>query len=470
MPRTDRFQKHKPEKKTVNPATDARSAALVALERLADERTTLDALLEEPSAAWSTLARRDRALFNQLVYGVLRWRMRLDAIIGTHSDRPVDRIAPTVLNILRLALFQMRFMDRIPPSAAVNTAVDLARRHKASRATGFINALLRGYLRDPDRFQLPDKDQTPVDHLAVGASLPHWLARRWIERMGLGEATALAEAVNRIPPITLRCNTLKNGIDDLEAALAGEAERIVPVEGVSDALHLTGLKGPVARMPAFAEGRFAVQDAAAQLVSLMLDPQPGESVLDACAGLGGKTGHLAALMQNRGSIVALDSVDAKLDRLAAEMQRLGATIVSPRRLDLNDPPATDALPRFDRILLDAPCSGLGVLRRNPDAKWSTGKRAVTRFADRQLRFLGHLAPVLKPGGVMVYAVCSMEPEENERVIERFLKNHPNFAISRIEAIEATCVHPYLNADGHFRTFPHRHAMDGFFAARLRRIR
>ena len=454
----------------VRPTIDARSAALTVLDRLEDGQATLDFVLDSTSAMREPLSRRDHALFNQLVYGVLRWRARLDAVIGTHADRPVHRIAPTVRNILRLALLQLLFMDRIPPSAAVNTAVDLARSHQAARATGFINALLRSHLREPDRFRLPDADRSPVEHLAVSVSIPQWLARRWIDRLGVDEARRLGDAINVIPSITLRCNRLKNTLSTLMPMLAEEAERIDVMDALPGAVNLNAPFRPIARMQAFAEGRFAVQDGAAQLVSLLLGPHSGETVLDACAGLGGKTGHLAQLMENRGTLVALDSVGAKLTQLNSEMHRLGVTIVQSRCMNLNRPPASGTLARFDRILIDAPCSGLGVLRRNPDARWSARKKQILRFADRQLRFLNHLAPFLKSGGVMVYAVCSMEPEENEAVIERFLKNHPNFDISSTDSVEADCVLPFLDTDGFLRTFPHIHQLDGFFAARLTRTR
>lgn len=470
VPQPSPPKKHRRRTATPVPDADARSAALGVLERLEGGKTTLDALLDDTLPMRDALGRRDRALFNQLVYGVLRWRMRLDAVIGVQADRPLHKIATTVRNILRLALFQIQFMDRIPPSAAVNTAVNLARSHGVAKAAGFINALLRNHLRDPGSFCLPDAQAAPVDHLAVSASLPRWLAERWIGRFGADGARALGNAINTIPSITLRCNGLKNTMDELMAALTDEADTVEALAALPGAVRLVAPRRPIARMQAFADGRFAVQDGAAQLVSLLLAPRPGETVLDACAGLGGKTGHLAQLMENRGRLVALDSIGAKLARLEGEMQRLGAAIVHARQMDLNHAPAPDALPRFDRILLDAPCSGLGVLRRNPDAKWAAQKQGIARFAKRQLRFLTHLAPLLKPGGTLVFSVCSMESEENEAVIERFLKNHPNFVIDSLESTENRCVRPYLDADGFFRTFPHVHKLDGFFAARLHRTR
>lgn len=449
-------------------SSDARSAALTVLMQLESGEKTLDALLENDDPVVAGLSRLDRGLFNQLVFGTLRWRLRLDTVIETYADRPLKKISPTVRNVLRMALFQLLFMDRIPSSAAVNTAVDLVRTTRSPYAAGFINAVLRNTLRDPGRFNLPTIDKNPVTHLAIDASMPHWLVSRWIARMGFDDARRLCQAVNAIPPISLRCNELKNTLPELLAALAPDAESVEIVDAVPGAVNLIRPRQAIHRLPAFAEGRFAVQDGAAQLVSLLLAPQPGQTVLDACAGLGGKTAHLAQLMRNQGRIIAVDHTRSKLSRLESEMRRLGAEITETRQMNLDRSVDPASLPRFDRILLDAPCTGLGVLRRNPDAKWSTKKQAIGRFADRQVRFLDHLAPLIKPGGTLLYSVCSMEPEENERVIAKFLKRHANFAITDRRSLESRHLLQFIGQDGFLRTAPHTHHMDGFFAARLQR--
>ena len=450
------------------PLTDPRIAALMVLERQDRHAATLDAVLDDTAPLITGLSRRDRSLFNGLVYGVLRRRLHLDAVVCAHADRPLNKIAPPVLNILRIGLYQILYMDRIPPSAAVNTSVNLARTGKAAQAAGFVNALLRNVLRHPDRFCLPDAKDSPADHLAVAKSFPQWLTRRWVQRMGAAETGRLCDAMNTIPPITLRCNGLKNHLPALVDTLGGEAQGVEILASVPGAVNLMRPRCPIPEMKAFEDGRFAVQDGAAQLISLLLAPRPGEAVLDACAGLGGKATHLAQLMNNQGSLMAMDNVSAKLIRLEKEARRLGASMIRTRHQDLNRPLPADALPRFDRILVDAPCSGLGVLRRNPDAKWSTRETDITRLAGRQARFLGHIAPLVKRNGVMVYAVCSMEPEENAGVIETFLKKHANFVMDGPRSIEARAVLPFLDRHGFFRTLPHIHHMDGFFATRLRR--
>jgi 16S rRNA (cytosine967-C5)-methyltransferase len=440
------------------------------LDRVNNGKATLDTVLDDAAPMLAGLTRRDRALFNGLVYGVLRRRLHLDAVVAAYADRPLKKITPPILNILRIGLFQILFMDRIPASAAVNTAVNLVRTRKASKAAGFVNALLRNALRAPHRFGIPDALASPVDHIAITHACPHWLASRWIGRLGLAETDRLCAAINAIPPITLRCNGLKNNRAELVDALSDQAEAIEIVDRVPGAVNLIRPRLPIPEMQAFVDGRFSVQDGAAQLVSLLLSPRPGETVLDACAGLGGKTTHLAQLMNNRGDIVAMDSVAAKLVRLEDAACRLGVTIIRTRRADLTRPIPYEALPRFDRILVDAPCSGLGVLRRNPDAKWSSQHSDITRLARRQADFLHHLAPLVKKNGIMVFAVCSMEPEENEWVIKTFLKNHANFAITGARSIEEKTVLPFLGEDGLLRTAPHIDHMDGFFAARLQRTR
>jgi 16S rRNA (cytosine967-C5)-methyltransferase len=248
--------------------------------------------------------------------------------------------------------------------------------------------------------------------------------------------------------------------------MADQVEGVELLNHVPGAANLKRPKSPVAEMKAFQEGRFAIQDGAAQLVSLLLSPEPGETVLDACAGLGGKTTHIAQLMKNRGSVIAIDHMAKKLSQLEIEAKRLAISIIRTLPLNIDQPIDENLLPRFDRILLDAPCTGLGVLRRNPDAKWSAGKKDRYRYADRQQRLLDHLAPMLKTGGTLVYSVCSMEPEETEDVVLRFLKNHPNFVIKKEHALEEKAVAPFLTPKGHLRTDPYLHGLDGFFAVRL----
>ena len=445
---------------------DARKAALDTLNTLDQGRDTLDNIMEAAFADDAGVSKRDRAFIQALVFGVLRWRGRLDFIIRHFSSTRFDKIDPTVLNILRMALFQIIYLDRVPQSAAVNTAVQLAKTSVAPWVVGFVNAVLRKAARNYQALALPAVEKNAITATATAKSFPEWIIRRWAKRYGLDATTALCDALNTIPAITVRTNRLKTSPLDLVKSLAGEAEQIKPTLCSPDGINFVSPVTSIPGLSAFKPGWFQVQDEAAQLVALLLNPQPGETVLDACAGLGGKTGHIAQLMKNEGSIVALDINAAKLVRLESEMQRLGISIVKTFRQDLEINNLQPKLNQFDRILLDAPCSGLGVMRRNPDIKWRTLKKNLAIYNGRQLALLHNSSLLVKPSGILVYAVCSPEPEENEDVVNEFLKKHAEFVIDKeVEGLPAKML-SIQAANGWFKTFPHFSYMDGFSFIRL----
>ncbi|MEA3230471.1 MAG: 16S rRNA (cytosine(967)-C(5))-methyltransferase RsmB [Thermodesulfobacteriota bacterium] len=445
-----------------------RRTALSILNRLERNHHTLDDILDSAVEATPISSRRDRNFIFALTYGTLRWRGRLDWILDQVSNTPVQRMNPKVRNILRLGLFQILFMDRVPKSAAVNTAVDLTKTVAGPKVSGFVNAVLRNAIRRRETISFPDAARNPVAALATRKSFPPWMIERWIEQMGHDETLAMCKTINTIAPLTLRTNTLKTDRQALTAALQADGEDPQPTPCSPLGLRLTRTNRSVPDLPGFCDGGFQVQDEAAQLVTFLLDPRPGEKILDACAGLGGKTGHIAQQMKNTGRITAVDHQSAKLNRLDQEMRRLGITIVSPKTVDLNNASTTTRLGVFDRVLVDAPCSGLGVLRRHPDAKWRHTTRTFSKMAKRQLQFLDHLAPLVKPGGILVYAVCSTEPEENERVIKPFLNNHSNFTVTPATPFLPSTARHLVTPDGYFRTLVHRDQMDGFFAVRFRK--
>jgi 16S rRNA (cytosine967-C5)-methyltransferase len=447
---------------------DARHTALTVLNKIEQGSKTLDGILEDFVGDADDLSRRDRSLFNALIYGVLRWRGRLDYIISHFSDTPIKKIEPGVLNILRLGLFQLIYLDRIPPSAAVNTSVELTKLIRARRAAGFVNALLRKSALNYSRVHFPALEDDPVGFFSARQSLPGWLAKRWLKRFDSETLLRLCDTINSIPPITIRTNTLKTTRQKLIRSLKGEVERIESTTHAPDGIKFTNPKRSISDLSAFKDGGFQVQDEGAQLVSLLLDPHPGESVLDACAGLGGKTAHIAQLMQNKGRVEAMDKDKRKLRKLEDDMQRLGISIVHARRHDLDLTPDKRRHAVFDRILLDAPCSGLGVLRRNPDIKWNTTETCLKHHAEIQKRFLENLAPLVKSKGVLVYAVCSIEPEENEGVINGFLKNHPEFVMDNNLGKLPEALRSLFEPAAGLRTLPLLNHIDGFFFTRFKR--
>ncbi|MDY6791290.1 MAG: 16S rRNA (cytosine(967)-C(5))-methyltransferase RsmB [Thermodesulfobacteriota bacterium] len=442
---------------------DARKTALYILNDLDHGNKTLDSILQAFSDRMDLLSKKDRSLLNALVYGVIRWRGRLDHIIDCLSNIPIARIEPKALNIIRMGLFQIIYLSRIPVSAAVNTSVELAKSFAPPWVIGFVNAMLRNAVNKFETVPFPDPEKDPVSAIAVHNSFPKWLIKRWILRYGDKETAKLCEAINVIPPITIRTNTLKTTRGNLLASLKKEVVTIKRTAYSPDGISLVKPNSSIPEMKSFKDGWFVVQDEAAQLVTLLLGVHPGDTVLDACAGLGGKTGHIAQIMKNQGTIFALDKDERKLSRLVPEMKRLRISIVTPLTGNLEKPLDIKGVKLFDRILLDAPCSGMGVIRRNPDIKWATSKINLSRYKKKQLIFLKNIASLVKPSGILVYTVCSLEPEENEEVVEEFLSSYAEFDIKNISTMLSYGHDLGVSKDMYLKTLPHKNNMDGFFA-------
>lgn len=446
----------------------SRLIALNILEEVEQDRNTLDYILETAFRRIGNIPQREKNLAFTLVYGVLRHRCRLDWILDHCSRIRVTKLDPAIRNILRIGLFQVIYLNRIPTSAAVNTSVDLAKSLDKPWLAKFVNAVLRTAIRKHADLQPPDAEMDPIGAVSIETSMPAWLIERWIPRFGLSQTRSLCNSLNRIPPLTLRINTLKTTRSDFLADAALSASSMEATAYAPDGVRRDQPSEAISTMTGFREGHFQVQDEAAQLVTLLLDPRPGETILDTCAGMGGKTGHIAQCMNNTGSVVATDVVSDKLDKIPPEMQRLGNSIVETRILDLSQPFDTTWQASFDRVLVDAPCSGLGVLRRNPDIKWRSSPDRIARCQTRQIAFLDRVTTLVKPSGVLVYAVCSMEPEENEDVVTAFLESHSEFLIDKDPAECFPLIRSLITPEGYLRTFPHLHDMDGFFAVRFRK--
>ncbi|WP_435547373.1 16S rRNA (cytosine(967)-C(5))-methyltransferase RsmB [Desulfobacterium sp. N47] len=447
---------------------DTRSLAIQFLNSLDKKKHTLDSLLEEFQNKY-ILPKREKALFNALVYGVLRWRSRLDWIIRQFSKQPPEKTNTEILNILRIGLFQIIHLNRIPVSAAVNTSVEIAKHTVGTKCSGYVNAVLRRTVREYKSLCFPDMDKKTEYGISVNKSFPEWMIKRWVSLLGKNSAIDLCDAINNIPPITVRVNTLKTNRDELISCIESETQDIRPTDCSPGGVSFSRPKELISEMEAFKKGGFQVQDEAAQLAAFLMDPQPGEKVMDACAGLGGKTGHIGQLMENKGYITAIDKDKEKLFRLSLDMERLGITNVTTSAGDFGDPVFLKSYSgKFDRILIDAPCSNMGVIRRNPDIKWKLTEDKLLFYQKRQFLFLDNIAMLLKPAGIIVYAVCSTETEENEEVINKFLLKHPDFTIDDMHCFPKI-FEPFVNSDGFIRTYPHLHNMDGFFLARLKRI-
>ena len=448
---------------TLPASDDPRALAFTVLERVAGggyADRTLDAELRRRP----TLDPRDRALATELVYGILRHQGRLDYALGRFCKQPLPKLELKVLLLLRLGAYQLLCLERIPESAAVNTTVELARRLALERATGFINGVLRALGRGRQQLVWPDADRAPLAHLEQALSLPHWLAERWLQELGATEARQLAAALLEPAPTTLRVNTLRTDRPAFLAALAaaghqGEATRFAP-EGVRL------LSRGAAPLPGDAEGWYQVQDEASMLIAHCLGPRAGEVLLDVCAAPGGKTTQMAALTGNRGRITAVDLHPQRLRLVEHGAARLGCSGITTRAWDLTRRPTFLDPASCDGVLVDAPCSGLGVLRRNPEARWRLHPADITLLAERQAAILQQAAPLVKPGGRMLYAVCTTTPEETDCQVAAFLAAHPDFRLEPLYTHLPAACRELLDAHGCLRSWPHRHGLDGFFAARL----
>jgi 16S rRNA (cytosine967-C5)-methyltransferase len=402
---------------------------------------------------------RDRALAGEIATGTLRWQGACDAVIAAFAGRPPAKLDPEVLDILRMTAFQLLHLDRIPASAAVNDAVDLAGKAGKQSAAGLVNAVLRRISRERAQLPLPPRSEA-LAYLSTTLSHPEWLVGRWLDRHGFEAAEAWAIFDNSPATLMLRANTLRISRDALAERLAALGVETEPARFASQGLSVRS--GNPLLTPLAGEGLFAVQDESSQLVAQLTAVAPGERVLDACASPGGKATAMAAAMENRGLIVATDVRGGRVDLLRRTVETASARSVRVVQADVSG-----VLPfrtRFDCVLLDAPCSGLGTLRRDPDIRWRRSPDDLERLATTQVRMLGRAGEVVADGGRLVYATCSSEPEENEAVIGRFLEEHRDFA-SAPERIPPELAR-FITDEGYFRTFPFRDQLEPFFAAML----
>lgn len=441
----------------------ARALALGVLLRVESGGVHADAALAAALAA-SALSGRDRSFASRLVYGTLAWQGRLDYQLARFVTRDLASLDPAVRGALRLGLYQLSLLDRVPAHAAVATSVELVK-PTTPAASGFVNAVLRRAVRDRDRLPLPDPTSDPTHHLAVAFSHPDWLVARWQARFGVASTRDLLAADNEAAPTTLRAHPGERSalIARLEAAGVG----CTPGRFAPDAVHIEGTD-PHA-LPGWRGGDFSVQSEASQLIAPILEPRAGLRVLDACAAPGGKANHLAELMDDRGLVVALDHRRRGAKTIAANARRLGLRSVAALALDACAAGSALSGAGFDRVLVDAPCSGLGTLRAHPEIRWRREPRDIERLAARQRDILEAVTPLVKPGGAIVYATCTLSAEENEGVVRAWLGAHPELVREAVTPFLPPDARALVDDDGALVTLPHRDGLDGFYAVRARRV-
>lgn len=405
---------------------------------------------------------QDRRLLTELVYGTLRMRGCLDWIIGCLYSGSPQSLDPGIKNILRTGLYQLMFTDRIPDFAAVDEAVKITKKKYPGRS-GLVNAILRNAIRKKGEIEYPGIDKAPSSHISIVHSHPLWLVERLLKIFGVEETIKICRANNETPPLTLRVNRLKTDRDEILKALSDKGFTAQPAQLSPDGIILSHPPVPVREIKYYKMGHIQIQDEASQLISGLVNPKPGEKILDICAGVGGKTTHMAEMMRNKGTILALDINRKKIEALKEMSKRLGATIIDTLVADATPEPPKNLHGKFDRALVDAPCSGLGTLRRNPEIKWRLLPEDLKSFPPLQKRILKKACKYLKSGGTLIYSTCTITPEENEEVVAAFLSDNPGFEKVRPSA---SISEELIDNEGFFRTFPHRHTTDGFFGAVL----
>lgn len=437
-----------------------RQLALIALESIqrgAFADVALDRVLQK-----AAIAELDRRLLTELVYGTVRRQRSLDALIDQLGKKKSDQQPPRLRLILHLGLYQLRYLSQIPPAAAVNTTVELAKQTGFAKLAGVVNGLLRQYIRrskNSDPLELPTN---PASRLGILYSYPDWIIQVWLQQLNLAQVEKLCEYLNQPPVIDLRINPLQTTVEQVEAAMAAAGISISRVPHLPQGLRLLQSPGPIQKLPGFIQGWWTVQDSSAQLVSHLVNPQPGEMIIDACAAPGGKTTHLAELIGDQGVIWACDRTASRLQKLQQNLQRLGLHSIHLCPGDSRD------LPQFkrqaDRVLVDAPCSGLGTLHRHADARWRQSLEKVQALAQLQAELLEQSATWVKPGGSLVYATCTLNPAENEAIIQQFLAQHPVWQLTPPGPDSPAAA--FTTPAGWIKIWPHQQLLDGFFMAQL----
>ncbi|ANE48952.1 16S rRNA methyltransferase [Paenibacillus swuensis] len=443
--------------------------ALDVLTRVDTEKAYSNLLLNQ-SLQKHALERQDAGLATELVYGTIQRLNTIDYYLSRFVAKGLNKLEPWVRNLLRLSFYQLYYLDRIPVHAAVNEAVNLAKRRGHQGISGMVNGVLRNVIRSKAELTLP-AELPAVTRIALEHSHPEWMVARWVAHYGEAEAAQLAASNNAAPHVSVRANALGGSREALlerlqREGVAAHASPVAPagvvVESAGNMAHATG----------FREGVFTIQDESSMLVAEVVDPKPGMDVLDCCAAPGGKTTHLAEKMGDRGTVIANDVHPHKEALVREQADRLGLKSIRTAVGDAKELAGRYAPASFDRILLDAPCSGLGVIRRKPDAKWAKREQEIAEISALQHDLLASVAGLLRKDGILVYSTCTIEPEENERQVTRFLKEHPDYVLDAglIDYVPQAVREKAIVREGMVQILPHHFHTDGFFIARLRRVK
>ncbi len=434
-----------------------RGLAVKVLNRVERSDAYLDKLLDNELSK-SELKGQDKALLYEIVHGVVRWMGRLDWVLNGFYKGQFSKAIPNLKNGLRVALYQIMFLDRVPDYAAVDEAVEFVKKLQGQKPADLTNAILRNIIRSKNAIRYPDENEDLTGYLSAYYSHPTWMVKRYVNRFGVEQTKDLLNSNNERPYLTLKTNELKIQPDEFARLLNSVNLKFIQGKYLYEFFKLQNLTN-ITAWEYFSKGYFNIQDESAGLACRLLDVRKEMRVLDLCAAPGGKTAYLAGIMDNTGEIVALDRYDSRLNILRKNMQRLGITTVRTVEIDameFNSEP-------FDRVLADVPCSGTGTLSKKPDIKWKRDLFDIRKLNSLQKNLLNKAAELVKPGGVLVYSTCSIETEENWDIVKEFLNTHENFSLQNAKEIYSE---ELIDENGCVQTLPHIHKTDGAFAAKL----
>jgi len=451
---------------TADQICPARKLALLALVEVEKKDAYVNLSLRELMRQ-KRLPAKERAMITALAMGVVKMRLYLDHIIQHFCDYPLDELPVFARNILRMAAYELIFFKHPAPIVG-NEYVKLAKRFEHKGIAALVNAVVRSMGEGWQSVPIPSLDGDPVSHISIMTSHPRWMVERWVKFWGVDETLALCRANNEPPPLCIRVNLKYTERDLVARALEFRCRKIEPSPWVPECLRLDTTHD-VTKLPGFIGGLFTVQDEGAMIVPYLLEPKPGEIIIDACAAPGGKTTHIAELTKDEAEVIAVDSHPSRLKLVEENAVRLKLFNIKTLLGDWTEL-AQQFINRADKVLLDVPCSGTGTLRRKVDARWKKSEEQVRQLAELQSRLLEASAPVVRKGGVIVYATCSLEPEEDEEVVKAFLDRHPEFVLDDPRPFLPNEIPNAITQEGFLRLFPHKHNTDGVFAARLRKIR
>ena len=450
---------------------NGRELAWLTLNRIETEQAYASLALQAVLAENAGADQREKAFCTELVYGTLRWLLKLDFMLGRLLNRPLNSLPPAVKNVLRLALYQIVFLTAIPERAVCHSTVELVKRSRFRGLAGLVNGVLRNFLRNQAGYELPDRRQDLAAYLEVAYSHPRWLVERWLQRFGAAQTETILQVNNQRPPLTVRLKQPATFGETTLATLRQEGFKFNSGKWLPEALNLTELPRALEASTAFRRGWLTPQDESSMLVAHLLNPLPDELIIDLCAAPGGKSTHLAELMHDRGRIISLDDHPHKVNLIKENACRLNLTAVEAvvgdaRHFRLPENQQADA------VLVDAPCSGTGVLRRRVDARYRRRPQDLVQLADLQREILDQAATLVKPQGRLVYSTCTLEPEENQKQIEWFLRNHPEFELADYRAYLPGRLPNYLEVpDQRWITLiPVPDGGDGFFICRFNRLK